>query len=143
MRKLITILLILVSLNSYTQVLDSIPNTTETERIIDKYSDNIISGFNTVIEKVTPLAEDGFTVVTKLQLAKGIGMLIPLILCIIFFIWMISLHKKYNAWSSDESFLSEVLFIVTLILALLFTYNGLLHIIAPEWFAIKEIMDLF
>ena len=44
MRKLVTILLILVSLNSYTQKLDSIPNTTETERIIDKYSNNIISG---------------------------------------------------------------------------------------------------
>ena len=158
MRKLVTILLILVSLNSYTQILDSIPNTTETERIIDKYSDNIINGFNTVIEKVTPLAEDGFKVVVKLQFIKGVVYLLPLVFAIIF---LILFKKEYNTIYerikdnnyNDNVFDGDnvsafiviylILFSLFTITSLFSTYDALTHIFVPEWFAIKEIINLF
>lgn len=157
MRKLITILLILVSLNSYTQVLDIIPNTTETERIIDKYSDNIIRGFNSVIEKVTPLAEDGFKVVVKLQFIKGIVYLLPLVFAIIFLILFKREYNKIYEEIKDQSYnnvfdednisvfliIYLLLFTLFTLISLRYTYDGFTHIFVPEWFAIKEIMGLF
>lgn len=157
MKKILTILLVLVSLNSYTQTLDSIPNTTETERIIDKYSDNIISGFNTVIEKVTPLAEDGFKVVVKLQFIKGIINLLPLLFAIIFLILFKKEYNKVHEEIKDQTYSNVfdednvtafiiiylVLFALFTVIAIFFTYSGLTRVFVPEWFAIKEIMGLF
>ena len=157
MRKLVTILLILVSLNSYTQVLDSIPNTTETERIIDKYSDSIIRGFNSTIEKVTPLAEDGFKVVVKLQFIKGVVYLLPLLFAIIFLILFKKEYNKIYEEIEDQSYnnvfdednmsvfliIYLVLFTLFTLISLKYTYDGFTHIFVPEWFAIKEIVDLF
>ena len=157
MKKILTILLVLVSLNSYTQKLDSIPNTTETERIIDKYSDNIISGFNTVIEKVTPLAADGFKIVVKLQFVKGAAYLLPLLFAIISLILFKKEYNKIREEIKDRTYnnvfdednvtifiiIYLALFILFTLIALSFTYDGLTHIFVPEWFAIKEIMGLF
>ena len=142
MRKLVTILLILVSLNSYTQVLDSIPNTTETERIIDKYSDNIISGFNTVIEKVTPLAEDGFKVVVKLKFIQGIALIIGAVICLLLIIVSFKKNIKDFIMHNTAGALYMVL-LYPLIGLFIMGYAGLMRIFVPEWFAIKEIIGLF
>ena len=156
MRKLVTILLILVSLNSYTQVLDSIPNTTETERIIDKYGSKISDGFNKIVENVVPMAETGFTMVVKLQIAKGVAyMLVPL-LSILFWIMFFTNYKlslinqkndDINDWwdasRGAPAVVGLILAIITSGISFFTIYWGLLYLIAPEWFAIKEIIGLF
>ena len=158
MKKLVTILLIVVSLNSYTQVLDSIPNTTETERIIDKYGSKISDGFNKMVKNVVPIAEQSFTMVVKLKFVEGIVMLLPLIFSIIFLILFKKEYDKiynkikdnnYHKNVFDEDNISAfiiiylILFISFTIIAIIVTYNAITHIFVPEWFAIKEIMGLF
>lgn len=88
MKKLLLLLLfaLVFSLSGYAQ-LDSLNiDATQAERIIDKYTGKVTEGFNTVLEKATPVAEEGF-----------------------------------------ESCI----------------YDGTLYLVAPEWFAIKDIIGLF
>lgn len=121
---------------------------TETERIIDKYGNKIVDGFNNVIENVTPYAEEGFKMVVKLQIAKGIAYLLIPFLTIILFIISFKCRSKSNLdkYNPDTY---QLLHSVTLVLGgILFiasipvTYHGILYISVPEWYAIKEILNL-
>jgi hypothetical protein len=156
MKKFITILVLLLSLQSYTQsTLDSIPNITETERIIDKYGSKISDGFNKMVENVAPMAEAGFTMVVKLQIAKGVAyMLIPL-LSVLFWIMFFTNYKLAlinqknenikdwcDASRGTPAIVGLILAIITSTISLFTIYHGLLYLIAPEWFAIKEILNL-
>lgn len=136
---------------------------TETERIVDKYSTKILNFVSTSLEKMEGPAKETFKIVVKLQIAKGIASMTPLIFMIIFFYL---LYKEYNRINNilmsdnvpenmnenygpfDESNVS-VFLILYLIMAILSTaififtiYNGIVHLIAPEWFAIKEIISI-
>ena len=157
MKKFITILVLLLSLQSYTQsALDSIPNITETERIIDKYGSKISDGFNKMVEGVVPMAEAGFTMVVKLKFVEGIIMLLPLLFAIIF---LILFKKEYNklyneikdqTYSNvfDEDNITAFIIIYLILfglftsIAIFTTYTAITHIFIPEWFAIKEILNL-
>lgn len=161
------LLLLLISVTSIAVNANDTLNTkqiSETERIIDKYGDKIVNSFNSFAEKTLPIAEDGFKIIVKLQIAKGLINLIPLIAFIIF---IILVHKEYNRllhllnqeevpsymdrdygpFGEDNiSFPLLLYLIITIVLGLLslFTTNsGFLYLIAPEWFAIKEIINLF
>lgn len=126
---------------------------TEAERIIDKYGEKIINGFNNLVETVTPYAEEGFNMVIKLQIAKGIGHLLPLVFAIIFWILFHVEYKKlikngHYPFTREENMTATLLFNLGLSLILTFisiitTYDGIMYLIAPEWFALKEIIDLF
>ena len=140
------------------------PTISDAERIIDKYGGKIIDGFETITSKITPVATKGFEVAVKLNIAHGIGCLIPLFL---FLIFLYSLKNEYfridNILKSDNvpdnlnyrrgplhednCSLFLVLYIVAtvlcFILSLIFTVDGIKHLLAPEWFAIKDIIDLF
>lgn len=161
MKNYLIILLTIVTLSStYSQVSkDSLfINETQAERIIDKYVDKIADSFNTGIEKITPTVKEGFNIVVRLQLAKGIAYILPLFSFIIFFILY---QKEYNRISKkckeedsdygpfDEIHITPLLIInigITIILCimtLIYTYDGITHILVPEWFAIKEIIGLF
>ena len=115
------------------------------------------------MESAKPFVKEGFQTVVMLQIAKGIGYLLPLILFIIFLILMINEYKRIdNILKSDnvpehmnnrygptgESnvtpiFILYLIFSAILFLAsLTFTFDGITHIIAPKWFAIKEIIEL-
>lgn len=134
-----------------------------TERLVDKYGGKIIDGFNTVVEKATPVAKQGFEIAVRLQIAKGVACLLPIIF---FFIFSYSFKKEYERISSildsdkvplhmdksegpmDEDNMTAKLLIyllmsiVLFILSCIFTYTAITHLIAPEWFAIKEIIEL-
>jgi hypothetical protein len=164
MKKLITILIVFISLNISAQKDTLKVNETMTERIIDKYSDKIINSFNTTIDNVTPIAEKGFTMVVKLKFVQGIAMILPLIFAIIFFILFTKEYNKiqlkceilnekgneyiYKKSPFDDGMITPpliiylIILIILTIIALLTTYSGITHIIVPEWFAIKEIINL-
>lgn len=143
MRTIIFILLFLIAIPSTAQ--DSIPNITETERIIDKYGEKVINGFNEVVEKATPYAEQGFELAVKLQIAKGIG---GLILTSLFIICLILLYLLWGGKHLNDENVSPfgvgviVMAIVLLFPAIFNTYDSFLHLMAPEWYAIRDIVDL-
>lgn len=159
---IITIIVLVLSLNhlySQNQPKDSTNTKTpertaiqETERLIDKYGGKIIDTFNNVVEKSTPVAEQGFKIAVRLQLAEGIACVLPIIFM---FIFGRTAFKEYNKLILDEKspFNNEDEMTFTLVIkivstglcalvALFSTYSGILHLIAPEWYAIKEIIDL-
>jgi galactitol-specific phosphotransferase system IIC component len=151
MKKLLIILLLFVSYNTYSQV-DSLVTETQTERIIDKYGGKIVESFNRFADKALPIAEESFKIVVKLQIAKGIGyMFIPLITIIIIFTGFICAKKSktlnVKKYESDRyeviAVICMVLSIIGIIASCFCIYHGLLYLIAPEWFAIEEILNLF
>ncbi len=144
MKKLITILIVFISLNTYAQEVEPIQGETVTERVIDKYSDKIITGFNETIDKITPLAQEGFAIVVKLKFVNGIIHLIPVILLVIISIVALIKWNKME-WGDDSPggkfFIAVVLLILSILTA--FTlHEAITHIFVPEWYAIKEIMNL-
>ena len=158
MKKLLIYLpLMLISYLSMAQdTLMTITNeTTQTERIIDKYSDKVFTTFESAITSATPMIKEGFGWVVRLQIAKGVAYLcIPILFLIVF-----RLFLKYYKIASDDSKDSRytwvdcdngITAVITLVISCaLFvgsipaTYHGLIHIMAPEWCAIKEIIQTF
>lgn len=148
-------MMLLFTVTSFSQE-ETVIAETVTERVIDKYSDKIISGFNDLIEGVTPLAEEGFSIVVKLQIAKGIAYMlilpITILLWIIFYINYRNLQKvigetaKKDSWVEYKSGTLTVIFLISSIASTIglipAIYYGLMYLIAPEWFAIKEILNL-
>lgn len=125
---------------------------TEAERIIDKYSGKISDTFEKGLETVVPVAEQGFEIATKLQFAKGIVHLsvVGLWVLFLFLTW-----KTYKVAKEDDPHcwvdgkcggfaLTSLVIASVLTIALPFMlYHGLTHVMAPEWYAIKEIIELF
>ena len=168
MKRIITICMLLLISITYSQesqeVLESTIQTTEVERIVDKYSSKIAESFSTFMETAAPLAQEGFIVVVNLQIAKGIVMLLPLLAFIIF---MYLSFREYNKTAAelkqenipeylnarygplDESNVNIkvlgtfILAGITFIMACLSTLDGVTHLIAPEWYAILEISKSF
>jgi len=150
MNKIIIVLCMLFSVITHSQN-DSIPSITETERIIDKYGEKVIEGFEKAVTNVTPMAEDAFAVVVKLQVAKGITRLLPIffsIFCVWFFYKTLDSYQKSDNKNGEDvrigaMVISGIIGIISVITAFFVTSTGIQMIIAPEWFAIKEIMNLF
>lgn len=163
MKKIITLLLILFSSICFSQTVDS-TKITETERIIDKYSGKIADSFTQGLEKVTPIAEDGFKIAVKVSIAQGIGLLLPSLLFIIFFSLLCKeysrletilmsddvpssmdcRHGPYSEYNFTGILSFYTIFTGLSAIASAFTiYDGILHLIAPEWYAIINIIELF
>lgn len=163
MKNLILVFLIsLVSLSTYANDTTT-TSISEAERIFDKYSGKIVDGFNSVVEGVTPVAIEGFEIVVKLQIAKGIAFL----LIVIFGFYLMRIQRleykrildlltpdnvpdhmngnygPYNDYNSTiKLWISTALGIISLVATPFLLFNGIIHLIAPEWFAIKEIFNL-
>ena len=142
-------------------------NFQEAERLIDKYGGKAVETFEIVVEKATPLAKEGFSMAVKLQFAQGIAQLIPLILFFVFLFLYLKTLRNYKNESikfdmpdtrNRVSTVAENMLInyymtrflifgilgaVCFILAAVNTYGGVTRLIAPEWYAVKEIVELF
>ena len=146
MKNLVLFILLIIGNIIYAQ--DSIKTQTpildKTEHLVDKYSSKIADTFISTMESAKPFVKEGFQTVVMLQIAKGIGYLLPLILFIIFLILMINEYKRIdNICNVTPIFILYLIFSAILFLAsLTFTFDGITHIIAPKWFAIKEIIEL-
>ena len=154
MKKILLIALLFIGLSINAQETTNETPISETERIVDKYGNKLAESFAQFMETATPMAQDGFKIVVRLQIAKGICRLlfIPLSL---FFVWMFfknlkqTFHPDYNEKDFNGGtvvtlcVVSAILGIISIITALFQTSTGLQMLIAPEWFAIKEIAELF
>lgn len=170
MKKLLLsiVVLLLLSAQMYSTEIDSVnvQKIEEVERIVDKYSGKAIEGFQNVVESVSPSIIEGFSMVVKLQVAKGIVMLLPIVFFFIFLMLFIKEytrvtnilsvpreervdHYDYFKGAMDEENLSPMLIaylilgMITGVLMFITTYGGFLHLVAPEWYAVKEIINLF
>tara|TARA_R110000796_G_scaffold146955_3_gene263698 strand:- start:4153 stop:4641 length:489 start_codon:yes stop_codon:yes gene_type:complete len=158
----------LISVNVYPQqAKDSTSiNASEVERIVDKYTGKAVEGFNSVVDKITPSAEKGFEVAVKLQIAKGVTNLLPLF-AFLFFLLLFNLEHKdisdildkgkengpsrynYNGGpfyreNASVKLIIYLTFTVILFIVTLFSIaDGILHLMAPEWYAIESIIQLF
>jgi hypothetical protein len=153
MKKILIILLLLTTTFTFSQ--EEIPiqeEITQAERLIDKYSAKAENKVNQIMSDVKPMAIEGFSMVVKLQRAKGVAYL----LVFPFFIIGWLLFNKYyllakagdNCDWVDNAFGLHA--ILTLVISTCLTlglipalYHGLLFTMAPEWYAIKEISELF
>jgi len=135
MKKLILLICIMITSFTYSQ--------TETERIIDKYSDKISQSFEEGLQKVAPVAEQGFEVAVRLQIAKGTVYMLGAIM-LLTLILMTFFYKPLVKYIHEVSGGSIYGFVVVSFIPLgILLYNGITRLIAPEWFAIKEIIEMF
>lgn len=154
MKNLLFLLLISLSATMYSQDtldVDQITET-ETERIIDKYSSQLITSFNEGINRVTPYAEDAWNLLILKERAGGIITIISSIIGLIF-LWKILLYCHNKAEELDDySDEQEMWVIVTVLLSIclavslfVFTvfglYDNLLRIIVPEFYAVEYIIE--
>ena len=150
MKKLILFIILLIPTITFSQK-DSL-DITETERIIDKYSEKISQSFEQGLEKVTPVAERGFEIAVRLQIARGLSYLLVPIFTVIFLIIFYKNYKiarEYSDYSWTEGkggtigVISLIIGSCGLISSIPAIYYGISLLIAPEWFAIKEIIEMF
>lgn len=146
------------TIQSQTPILD------KTEKLVDKYGSKIAYTFSRTIEGAKPMVKETFETVVMLQIAKGIGCMLPLVFFIIFMYLFKKEYDRINAilasdnvpdhMDSSYSVFSEENCSVFIIIYLIFsaicfiaamftTYNGVLYLMAPKWFAIKEIIGVF
>lgn len=130
------------------QQIDSL-KITQAERIIDKYVDKTAEGLNTIVDKVTPMAEQGFEMAVKLQYAEGYARLtIAFIMLILIGVcWRLFRYVQKSDWNEDEEGISAIIILWAakigfLIGSLVHIYRGIMRIVAPEWFAFEEIIKL-
>jgi hypothetical protein len=120
----------------------------ETERIVDKYTGKISDGFNKLVETATPYAEEGFVMVVKLQYAKAVANLSILFIGILFLYWFYYNFKQSDFTEEDWnryatlSIITGIASIILLTMGLTNLYNAIMLLIAPEWYAVKEIINL-
>ena len=146
------------TIQSQTPVLD------KTEQLVDKYGGKLANAFSETIEGAKPMVKETFETVVMLQIAKGIGCLLPLFFFIIFMYLFKKEYDRINAILASDNvpdhmnssygvfgednvnvfiILYLIFAVISFILALIFTYDGVLYLMAPKWFAIKEIIGVF
>ena len=143
---------------SQTPVLD------KTEQLVDKYSAKIADAFISSIDKATPFVKSTFTSVVYLQVGKGVAYLMPTFFCLLFLIIFINEYNKLDAILKSDKvptnldsrtgpfcedninpkiIISMCFCIICGIIAIFTIADGIEHLFAPQWFAVKDIIQLF
>jgi hypothetical protein len=164
MKKILLVLSLFIATATFSQDSSKTPVLDKTEQLVDKYGGKIADAFMNTMESAKPLAKEGFKSVVFLQIAKGVGGMIPAIIFIIAFSMFYSEYDKIDAVLKSDNVPNHMdsgygpfgedninpKLILTLIASCIFlivscftVYDGLLHLISPKWFAIKEIIELF
>jgi hypothetical protein len=163
MKKLFFIVAMMLSLAVYSAPTPDSIQVTQAERIIDKYSGKVYATVTEVVEQLKGPAKEMFDAVVRLEIAKGFGYLLPKIFTFLFLFLFVKEYKRIldilnrdnvprrydrngGPFSEENSSFQLIMYLVVAFLmfsmALIFTYDGLLHLFAPEWYAIKEIIEL-
>lgn len=152
MKKLLLIITMFVFTNTIYSQQDSL-NITQAERIIDKYSQKIESSFTKGIENITPMATEGFEMVVKLKFYTALSSIFTtfFILVISFYIafkyYPIASEDNPNDFTEGKYGLVVIIFSFLGVVSFISTPFILVHylpmLFCPEWYAIKEIIELF
>lgn len=143
MKRLIMILLLFtVSFAVYSQDSTKYVTDTNTEKLIDKYSDKIGDAITALAEKLQQPAEHVYKVLVKQQVVWGVGTLVGVVLGALFlFIGLLGISK----WRWDDDYcipLNIVGVIILLVSLVLFFFYGLTGLINPEYGALKDIVNM-
>ena len=169
MKKLLLFVVLMFCTLSYSATKEVAPKTEtpvldKTEQLVDKYGAKMVDAFSSTIEKTKPMAKEAFETVVMLQIAKGIACLLPLLMFILFlYLFKREYDRIQNILMSDNVpknmdgrygvfddsnvtpfiIIYLLLFVACFIFSMFTTYDGIIHLLAPKWFAIKEIVGLF
>lgn len=141
-------ILFIVMLSSFANSkskLDSIPNNitgSKMEALVDKYGTPLVERFDTLIEKSVPVAEEGFSILVRLQIVKGIlSGLVPVFITICLLVRLNSINKRGGLGENANTIITIFLLFLSLI-SLAGAYEGFQRLVVPEWFAILELFNL-
>ncbi len=143
MKRLILILLLFtVSFAVYSQDSTKYVTDTNTEKLIDKYSEKIGDAITALADKLQQPAEHVYKILVRQQVVWGVGTLICIFLGILLLYLGIAGENK---WDMDDDFclfLQVIGIMVTLISLILFFVYGLTGLINPEYGALKDIVNM-
>lgn len=122
----------------------------QAEKLVDKYSGNITAAVVSLAKALQQPAEKVFQILTYKAFAEGLGLLLLPIITILLIIWFfLSFKKSEWTYSGDPDNKYAVMTIIsgaTSVIMLAVTYinitNMITHLIAPEYYAIKDIIDI-
>lgn len=141
-------MLIITSTNAYSQSESAkYVTNTDTEQLIDKYTEKIEAGILAISEKLKQPAEHVYGVMLKQQFIRGwswaLAMGGGIVLSLLFFAIGNRLEKQeeYDGFYGTCYFLCVLFGIVTFIGFVGFLTTGLSSIINPEYKVINEIME--
>lgn len=143
--------------SSVTPVLD------KAEHLVDKYSAKIADVFIATMDKATPVAKEGFRALVGVQIAYGVSRILPLLFFLLF--WRLAvveynrvegilrgekvpsdLNSNYGPFHEENINPKMICYLVATIIAaivaLFSTYDGIMHLIAPKWYAIEKIIEM-
>jgi len=126
--------------NAQEESVDITQDITQAERIIDKYTAQVTTSINSIVDDLKEPAKEVFETVVKLQIAKGIIYLFFATIC---FILLILCCRYYNYLSNNNDHPGAALLIAICIGGLIpFSYHSILLLSSPKWFAILELTNL-
>lgn len=149
--------------NQLTDTGTKTPTLDKVEQLVDKYSVKVANVFVATMEKATPVAKEGFRAAVWYQVAKGIAGVIPFFLFITFLLLLINEYNSiYKVLGSEnvpqhmnkckgpldeknvtlKFFIYLILFVASTAISVFYVYDGVIHLLAPKWFAIKEVIEL-
>ena len=153
---LITLTLLLFTTTAFGQEIEpEIPQISETERIVDKYSSRIKEFVYELAESLKVPVEYVWEVLTKQALVESITFIIILVLGLLLMLPFMTFCKKVEDWDNlidkdSNSLVGEFVFKLILgIVGLIGFIIGLFHIdvivqgiINPEYYALNKIFEL-
>lgn len=129
---------------------DDPPLTSETERILDKYSDKISSFFSEVADQAKVGAEYAFEKYTEFVLASAISDVLRSFMLLLFSLYAIKqsiFFCEKDNWKGESPpqyialFFSSVALVAGLIMVLNSISNSLPAIISPEGYVINQLIE--
>ena len=147
MKRLIIILLLFtVSFAVYSQDTTKYVTDTNTEKLIDKYSEKIGDAITALAEKLQQPAEHVYKILVKQQVVYGVSTLLFVVFSVIVVFWGFKIYHKnqdeFNGWDFFGMFLIVLGCIAFVISFIMFAGGGLSGLINPEYGALKDIVNM-
>lgn len=148
MKKLILLItLTAMSIGSYAQD----EQITEAERIVDKYTGKAGDAIKELATALEQPAEHVYAILVRQSLSEGILFTIGGVVLLIAGFWIIKLSMSVNKVKDsyrdmvypDYKYVLSVSGSLILVLSFIILIASPLRILNPEYYAIKEIMDVF
>jgi phosphoglycerol transferase MdoB-like AlkP superfamily enzyme len=135
------------------QVVTTPANTTEVERIIDKYSGKIYEQFMELVEVSKGPAEELFNMLVYKKQIEGLFYFLPLIITIILIIISFKIYRYWDNLSEEEEYDKGemvggifaaviVLFVIGVIVTFCTIKTAVMYLMFPEWYVILDLIDM-